>query len=136
MKRTYVVPIAMCVLLMLAGCTNQVGSEDPEETVVQSDNGIEVANLEVLSEGERDCYHTLMADVTNKNNHTVENLEITITISDENGQVLSEFNTGYVEVGANETKELEVEHGPQKNQCWNSMDAHDYYVTANFSTPE
>lgn len=136
MERKYFVPIALCVLLMLAGCTNQVGADDPEENVVRSDNGIEVANLEVFSEGERNCYHTLEASVTNTNNQTVEDLDITITISDENGQVLSEFNTGYIEVAPNETKEFEVEHGPQKNQCWSSHTASDYYVTANYTTSD
>lgn len=123
-------------LIALAGCSTRVGTEDPNEQVVRSDQGVEVVNLEVFSEGERDCYHTLEAEVTNTNDFAVENLELEIQISDENGQVLSTFTTGYVSVESGETKDLEVEHGPQKNQCWFSGDAADYHLTVSYDSPE
>lgn len=123
-------------LIALAGCSTRVGSDDPNEQVVRTDKGVEVVNLEVFSEGERDCYHTLNAEVTNTNDFTVEDIELEIQISDENGQVLSTFKTGYVSMDAGETKNLEVEHGPQKNQCWFSGDAADYHLTVSYDSPE
>lgn len=133
-RRQVLTAAASMTVAALAGCATDVGADNPDETVVREDNGVEVANLEVFSEGSRDCYHTLEATVTNTNNAPIQNVDITILISDENDQILSEFETGYTEIGAGESKDLQVEHGPQKNQCWFSGDADDYTVTVNYDT--
>jgi hypothetical protein len=133
-RSTFLAIIAAVSLLALAGCSTTIGAEDRDETVLRESNNVTVKNLEVYAQGDRSCYHTFDATVSNNNTHSIENVKINIEIYSENDQILSKFTTGYTGMAANETKELNVEHGPQKNQCWPSSDADDYSVNIIYNT--
>lgn len=111
-----------------------VGSEGytPTTPVRRSSDGVVVQDLEVSSDGDRSCYHFYDATVINDNQFPVENVVITITVYNERGQSLSTFETSFRELSAGQEVEMEVNHGPQKNECWFQAEADDYEVTVSY----
>lgn len=135
-RRDYLAGLALAATVSVAGCANRVGASNEEKqddvTIERSDNGIVVRNLEVQSSGERSCYHYFEATVINENDHQVEDVRIEIAVVDENGQYLTRFDTGYVSMGPGESKPMEVDSGPQRNECWSATLPADYQVTASY----
>ncbi len=113
---------------ILAGCAATVGEE---ETPRRTDNGVAVANLTEYASGDRSCYHEYDAEVVNENEQNLSNVEVTVSVYKENGQRLDKFTVVYDTIDVNETKSLNVEHGPEQGQCY-STHPDDYEIEVNY----
>lgn len=108
--------------------------DDSEQTAVRSQDGIELVNLEVLSSGDRSCYHTYYGSVKNTTEQKVTDLTIELSVLNENGRVLARFPISFTELAAGESVEFELENGPEKNGCWSNASAEDYEISVSYET--